>query len=104
MRLALTARHRAIWLSVFLIATVLVACSSDDPAADATTTTSPEETTTTAPTGPVGPIAFQRGNVEDADIYAVNVDGSNEQRLFEGPAQLGRWSPAGTELAIFCCD
>jgi Tol biopolymer transport system component len=89
--------------SLCLIAILLFACSSDEPEADNATTSSTASTSTTEPSSPAGPIAFQRGG-DEADIYAVDLDGTNEQRLFEGPAQLGRWSPDGTELAIFCCD
>ncbi len=115
MALEHTGGHRAIGSCLCLIAILLSACASDDPATrDArVTTSSSAETTSTQPTGPVGPIAFQRADPkvrpgeeggEEADLYAVDIDGTNEQRLFTGPAQLGRWSPDGTELAIFCCD
>jgi len=37
-------------------------------------------------------------------IYSVNPDGSQATQLFEEVAEAPRWSPDGTEIAIFCCD
>ena len=37
-------------------------------------------------------------------IYSVNPDGSQTSQLFDEVAEGPRWSPDGTEIAIFCCD
>jgi Tol biopolymer transport system component len=79
------------------------ACAENSPTAGSDTSTT---TSTSAPTGPPGPIVFQHlvgAGTEDTDLYSVNPDGSDARLLFSGPAQLGRWSPDGTEIAIFCC-
>ena len=90
---------------VLLAALVSTACGSNTDTAGSDTSTS-TSTSTSAPTGPPGPIVFQHlvgADVEDTDVYSVNPDGSDARLLFRG-GQLGRWSPDGSELAIFCCD
>ena len=37
-------------------------------------------------------------------IYSVSPDGSQTSQLFDEVAEGPRWSPDGTEIAIFCCD
>ncbi len=93
---------------IVLAMTLAVACSDDDPDASSESTTTETTTTTTeAPSGPLGPIVFQRldpGKVRgQEDIYTANPDGSDARLLFEG-AEHASWSPDGTEVAIFCCD
>jgi Tol biopolymer transport system component len=72
---------------------------------------SPSEATSPEPSidaeGPLGPIAFVRGDpeVEDPITYSVNPDGSGERQLFfDGQSGFPRWSPDGTEIHIQCCD
>lgn len=102
---------RRSWAALVSVALLLGACGSDDPeAVDASTSTVSSDTTTTLgpPSGPPGPIVFQRldpGKGEnEEDIYTVNPDGSDVRLLFRGPAQRPVWSPDGTEISVFCCD
>ena len=89
---------------------VMAACSDDDPESSGSTQTTTDETTTTTtaePSGPRGPIVFQRldpgKEPGEEDLYTVNADGSDVRLLFEG-AEHASWSPDGTEVAVFCCD
>lgn len=67
-------------------------------------TTVAESTTTDAPSTSEGRIVFERVNPgsDETLVYVVNPDGSEVEELSVG--QVGRWSPAGTEISIFCCD
>jgi Tol biopolymer transport system component len=102
-----------VWAMLVSVAVLLGACGSDDDpeAVDASTTTAPADTTTTmleGPSGPPGPIVFQRlepGKDEnEEDLYSVQPDGRDVRLLFRGPAQRPVWSPDGSEISLFCCD
>jgi Tol biopolymer transport system component len=57
--------------------------------------------------GPNGRIAFARFDpaLGGTVTYTVNPDGSRTKQLFSGDhSELPHWSPAGSEVAIFCCD
>jgi Tol biopolymer transport system component len=55
--------------------------------------------------GPNGQIVFARFDpaLGSTVTYTVNPDGSHEQQLFPGAAELPHWSPDGSEVSIFCC-
>jgi Tol biopolymer transport system component len=55
--------------------------------------------------GPNGQIVFGRFDpaVGDQVPYTVNPDGSHLQQSSEGAADVPRWSPDGTKIAVLCC-
>jgi len=83
-------------------ALLLGACADTEqpPAPDAS-----GATTTDALPGPTGRIVFKRldPSLGFTVIYTVNPDGSHLEQLFPEEAEAPRWSPDGTEVAIFCC-
>jgi Tol biopolymer transport system component len=108
-------------------------CGDDDDATSASTDAAPPTTVTTtvaAPTtvtidapaittnpssgtsnGGAGRIMFQRapgGEVVGeitTDVYVVDADGSEgDVELLLADAGAGRWSPAGRQVSVFCCD
>jgi hypothetical protein len=55
--------------------------------------------------GPNGQLVFGRFDpaVGDQVTYTVNPDGSRLRQLSEGAAEVPRWSPDGTRIAVLCC-
>ena len=55
--------------------------------------------------GPNGQIVFGRFDpaVGDQVVFTVNPDGSHLQQLSEGAAEVPRWSPDGTKIAVLQC-
>lgn len=85
---------------------VLVACGEDPPKAS-----EPSRSAATQTSGLEGRIVFMRGDPSEGVLagegvtYTVNADGSAERQLFsDGDSPGPRWSPDGSEIAIFCCD
>lgn len=60
------------------------------------------------PRGTNGQIAFARfdPSLGDTVAYTINPDGTHEQQVPtpQVTAELPRWSPDGTRLALLCCD
>ncbi len=58
--------------------------------------------------GANGQIVFARfdPSLGDTVAYTINPDGTHEQQVPtpQVPAELPRWSPDGTRLALLCCD
>ena len=56
--------------------------------------------------GQNGQIVFARFDptVDDSRVFTVNPDGSEEHQLFDGIAEVPRWSPDGTQIAMICCQ
>ncbi len=61
-----------------------------------------------SPRGGNGQIAFARfdASLGDQVSYTINPDGTHEQQVPtpQVTAELPRWSPDGTRLALLCCD
>jgi len=101
-----------------LVTVVLLgACSNTEPGSSpdspqtttteaAATHTSAEATPTGAASGAIGEIVFQRfdQSQDSTLVYTVSPDGGQVQQLFPEEAQGPRWSPDGTEIALFCCE
>jgi TolB protein len=54
--------------------------------------------------GPNGQLVFARYDpaIDDSFVFTVNPDGTREQRLLEGVAEIPHWSQDGTKIAISC--
>jgi Tol biopolymer transport system component len=113
-------RRSIVLVSAVSLVLLLVACGGGPgpsasppggpttPAASASAPASPSASNTesSVPTGLDGRIVFARQTGTDALMtFTVNPDGSDVRPLFsDGPSEMPRWSPDGTQIQIFCCD
>ena len=95
-------------LSVCLVTLLLAACSSSSPApAPTAVPTGVRTTASPAPSAPPaaagGRIAFVSTRDGNGEIYVMNADGSNPQRLTHNARWDGSpaWSPDGTQIAYY---
>jgi len=97
-----------------LVTVLLMAgCSDTDPGPDAQPNPSPDSTASAASTPRprmLGP-GWAAGSCSSAWIrlglhwiYTANSDGSDVEQVFAEEAEGARWSPDGTDIALFCCD
>ena len=93
--------------AVLLLALVAAACSTPTttsaPITPMTATGAPAATTApTALENSVGQIAFASNRDGNGEVYVMDVDGSNQTRLTNNPADDGdlAWSADGTKIAF----
>jgi Tol biopolymer transport system component len=101
--------NRGSIVAVAMMSAALGLAGCSDPAPEQT----PAEEASATNSDPGGRIAFTRldpaldeeESEESKMTYTVNPDGSDVQQLFSsGHSESPHWSPAGSEIAIFCCD
>ena len=54
--------------------------------------------------GTNGQLVFARYDpaIDDSHVFTINPDGTHEQQLLEGVAEIPHWSPDGTAIAMIC--